>query len=218
MKPEFEFERQSESIEHAKKAVAKFYSSGVIWQDLPEFIKEMFTRIKQTKVDLYWLAENPGMDSQLVYEKLTVFFNWLKDAETVAPPEHADVIQNAFDTIQSWQTYLADKYPVDTSKRKFAVSIFTRDDKNPEYMTNKNQPPKNKTRHKMEESAKRLAVHKTHILKLADSQPRKLVLTDRGYCSSQFMNPGTDAIKYINKHDLEIGTVKNWVRKHYQKK
>lgn len=116
IKPEFEFERM----------------------DLPQFIEQMFTRIKQTKVRMYWLAENPGMDLQLEYEKLTVFFNWLKNAETVAKPEHADVIQNAFDRIHSWQTYLADNYSVNTTKRIFADSIFTGDDQNPEYKHNKN--------------------------------------------------------------------------------
>lgn len=115
IKPEFEFEFEFERM------------------DLPQFIQEMFTRIQQTKVRMYWLAQNEGMDSQLVYEKLTVFFNWLKNAETVAKPEHADVIQKAFDTIHSWQTYLADNYPINTSQRIFADSIFTGDDQNPEY-------------------------------------------------------------------------------------
>jgi hypothetical protein len=80
----------------------------------------------------------------------------------------------------------------------------------------KHQPPVNQTRLDMEQKGRALAVHKAYIIRLAESQPRNIVLTKGGYCSKNFLNL-PDVRKYINEHELYPDTVKNWVKKHYSK-
>jgi hypothetical protein len=216
MKPDFDFERQNDKYERASATIAEFISSGVLLHDLPEYIEGVFKRIEQTRPGINWLADNPGMVQQLVFEKLTVFSQWLKGAESIAPAEHTDAIRTAFDTIRTWQTYLANTYQVDTSRRYFADSILKGDDRHPEYLTNQNQPPVNQTRLDMEQKGRALAEHKAYIIRLAESQPRNIVLTKAGYCSANFMNL-PDVRRYTHEHQLNTDTVKNWVKKHYSK-
>jgi len=106
---------------------------------LPEYIEENFTKIKNALPGTNWRNQNPNMEAQYVFEKLTVFRDQLKDFKEIAKkPNHHDLIDKALIQVDEWQKDLIDSDEVNQSKRYFADDILHGSDKNPNLLNGAN--------------------------------------------------------------------------------
>jgi prephenate dehydrogenase len=110
-----------------------------LFERLPGYIEESFIKIKNTNPGTNWSIQNPNMEAQYVYERLTVFRDQLKELEEVAKkPEHHNLINKALIQVDEWQKYLIDTEIINQSKRYFADDILHGSDKNPNLLNGAN--------------------------------------------------------------------------------
>jgi hypothetical protein len=110
-----------------------------LFELLPEYIQETFTKIENTIPGTNWAAKNPNMEAQYVFEKLIVFGNQLKNLKQFAKnPKHHELIDKALIQVDEWKKDVIDIDEVNQSKRYFADDILHGSDKNPNLLNGAN--------------------------------------------------------------------------------